>query len=128
MKDRISVDYMQAMRDKDTLKKNLLGVIKGEIQLEESRKSGAVDVVAIIKKMDKSLRTIDTEDSRKELKILEEYMPVMLTDEYTEQLMDEFLKENEGAKLPQVMAYFNNKYKTVVDNKVVIALAKQKLN
>ena len=66
LKNKISKDFMDAFKAKDLKRKNFLGVIRGEIQLQEGRgvKSTDENVLQILKKMEKSLKQTDTEESR----------------------------------------------------------------
>ena len=68
LKEQINADFMAAFKAKDMDRKNFLGVVKGEIQNEAGR-SGKEDddtVLAILKKMEKSLTQTNTEESLKE--------------------------------------------------------------
>jgi uncharacterized protein YqeY len=58
LKERIHTDFMEAFKAKDMVRKNFLGILKGEIQNEEGRGTVATDavVMSILKKMEKSLK------------------------------------------------------------------------
>lgn len=89
LKDQISKDYMIALREKNVLSKNLLSVIKGEIQTVEKNTGvdsmSDEDVLKIITKTAKSLKeTIslsDSNDAKLELAILEVYLPKLMSKE-----------------------------------------------
>ena len=91
LKDQINKDYMTAFKDRDTVKKNLLSVIKGEIQTQE--KNQGIDnmsddeVTKILNKMAKSLREVFVTDNsqvltdvRIELDIIEAYFNRLTAD------------------------------------------------
>jgi len=65
LKEQIQADFMTAFKAKDMDKKNFLGLIKSEIQNEFGR-SGKEDdetVLGILKKMEKSLKQTNTDES-----------------------------------------------------------------
>ena len=92
LKEQINQDYMEAFKAKDTLKKNLLSVVKGEIQTIEKNQGISnlpdEEVVKILNKTAKSLREIFVTDNsevltnvRLELDIIESYLPKQMTQE-----------------------------------------------
>ena len=97
LKEKISKDYMTAFKEKNTVSKNLLSVIKGEVQTVEKNKSvenlSDEDVMKILTKTAKSLKeTIsltNDEKSKLELSILEDYLPKLMSkDEVTQKVSD----------------------------------------
>ena len=74
---------MTAFKEKDMEKKNFLGVIKGEIQTAEGRGTESTDsnVLGILKKVEKGLKQTNTDESLKELKFIEGYLPTMMSEE-----------------------------------------------
>ena len=99
LKDQINKDYMTAFKERDTVKKNLLSVIKGGIQLGE--KNLMVEnmpddkVLEILNQAAKSSRETISKLEDGELKdfanielaIIESYLPKqMTTDEVTEKI------------------------------------------
>lgn len=100
IKEQINKDYMTAFKMKNTVAKNLLSVIKGEIQTLE--KNTGVDnlsdenVLKILQKSAKSLKetisslektqtgmnmSSDIVSAREELNIIESYLPKQMTQE-----------------------------------------------
>ena len=83
LKERISADYMTAFRAKDSVAKNLLSVIKGEIQTIEKNTGienmSDEDVTKILNKTLKSLKETlqasDSVDTKLELTIIEAMGP-----------------------------------------------------
>lgn len=123
MKKQIEKDFLEARKNKDLPKKTFLGVLVGEIQLDEKSKNynSSSSVDNILKRMEKSLNTINTDESRQELEYLKPYLP---------QLMDEVLirsiiisYRNTGLNnMGQLMGKFNSEYKGKADNKLVMKI------
>lgn len=89
LKERINADYMTAFKAKDSVAKNLLSVIKGEIQTIEKNTGienmSDEDVTKILNKTVKSLKETlqasDSGDAKLELAIIEAYLPKQLSKE-----------------------------------------------
>lgn len=89
LKELISKNYMQAFKEKNVVAKNLLSVVKGEIQTIEKNTGtenlSDEEVLKILNKTAKSLKetiekTGDTE-SKLQLEIVESYLPKQLSKE-----------------------------------------------
>lgn len=103
LKTRINTDYLIAFKERDTVKKNLLSVIKGDIQtLEKNQGVEALsddDVMKILNKMAKSLREVFVTDNaqiladiRVELNIIESYLPKQMSREEISLKLEELHK------------------------------------
>lgn len=89
LKEQINESYKTAFRERNTVAKNLLSVIKGEIQTIE--KNTGVDVLSdeevkkILNKTAKSLKEVISingdEESKLQLVIVESYLPKQLSRE-----------------------------------------------
>lgn len=89
LKEKISKDYMTAFKEKNVVVKNLLSVVKGEIQTIE--KNTGVDclsdteVIKILNKTAKSLSEViaisNDEESKLQLVIVEALLPAAMTRE-----------------------------------------------
>lgn len=89
LKEQISKDYMTAFKEKNVVAKNLLSVVKGEIQTIE--KNTGVDclsdaeVIKILNKTAKSLKeviaTSGDAESKTQLEMVEALLPVSMTRE-----------------------------------------------
>jgi len=89
LKEKINADYMSAFKSKNVVAKNLLSVVKGEIQTIE--KNIGVDslsddeVVKILNKTVKSLKETQSKSpsaqTAEELFIIESYLPKQMTEE-----------------------------------------------
>ncbi len=116
LKIQINEDYMTAFKEKNQQKKNLLSVIKGDIQTQE-KNSGVENlsdelVTKILNKMAKSLKesfVIDNPEISKaageELAIVEAYLPKAMSDaEITEKVQS--LIANGSTNLGEIMKAF----------------------
>ncbi len=129
LKERISADYMTAFKAKDSVAKNLLSVIKGEIQTIE-KNSGIdnmpnEDVIKILNKTVKSLKETlnvsDSVDTKLELAIVEAYLPKQLSKEEIFNKVTE-LKNSGVTNIGQIMKEFAG---LPVDRKIVSEVIKE---
>lgn len=89
LKIKINADYLTAFKTKNVIAKNVLSVIKGEIQTIEknigSENLTDEEVIKILNKTAKSLKeTISLSGDQKsiqELEIVESYLPTQMSDE-----------------------------------------------
>ena len=89
LKEKISADYMSAFKAKNTVAKNLLSVIKGEIQTIEKNQGidnlSDEEVTKILNKTVKSLKetnaSFPSEQTVEELSIVESYLPKQMTED-----------------------------------------------
>ncbi len=96
LKEQINKDYMTAFKEKNTVAKNLLSVVKGEIQTIEKNTSvenlSDVEVVKILTKTAKSLKEMVSGGSEQaiiELSIVESYLPKQMSkDEVTQKVTE----------------------------------------
>lgn len=128
LKERINADFMSAFKNKETEKKNFLGVVKGEIQNEEGRSGSATDevVVAILRKMEKSLTQTNTPDSLKELEYIKPYLPAQMGSDRIREIVSNY-KLNGLVNVGQIMGEFNKNFKGQADNKIVSEIVKEVL-
>ena len=88
IKEQINKDYMIAFKAKNTVAKNLLSVVKGEIQTIEKNTGvenmSDEDVLKILTKTSKSLKEMvatGNEQAKEELSIIEAYLPKQMSKE-----------------------------------------------
>lgn len=133
LKEKINKDYIEAFKAKNTVAKNLLSVIKGEIQTIEKNTGvenlSDEDVTKILNKTVKSLKetltslseTAKISATQTELKIVESYLPTQLSVEEIQSKIDALVMS--GVKnLGMIMKEFNS---LPVDKKVVSELVKK---
>jgi uncharacterized protein YqeY len=139
LKEKINKDYIEAFKEKFTLKKNLLSVIKAEIQTVEKNTSvenlSDDDVTKILNKFVKSLketlRTLAPVDGNGEnltqtaveLAIVECYLPKQLSIEEIQIKIDALVASGVN-NIGQIMKEFSS---LPVDKKIVSEIAKKSL-
>jgi len=128
LKEQINADFMIAFKAKDMNKKNFLGVVKGEIQNEESRNGGVTDesVMNILKKMEKSLKQTNTAESLAELEYIKPYLPTLMDEISIRSIIRTFKKDGID-DVGKMMGAFNKAYKGKADNALVSKIVKEVL-
>ncbi len=125
---KINADYLQAFKEKNVVKKNLLSVIKGEIQTQQ--KNIAVDILSdedvlkILTKTAKSLKEMSQsgdEQAKQELDIVEAYLPKQMSKEEVTQKVTELV--NSG--ITQVGAIMKEFATLPADKKMVSEVIKE---
>jgi uncharacterized protein YqeY len=139
-KEKINSDYFVAFRLRNETEKNLLSLIKGEIQTQEKKDNvqhlSDENVLKILNKMAKSLnetltilsnQSISGEKYQKvsdELQIIKRYLPKELSVDEINQKLDELISSGLD-NLGLIMKEFST---LPVDKKMVSELVKTKLN
>ena len=132
IKEQINKDYMTAFKAKNTVAKNLLSVVKGEIQTIEKNTGvenmSDVDVIKILAKTAKSLKeTIslsDSEQAKEELVIIESYLPKQMSKEEVTTKVTE-LKNAGVTNIGAIMKEFAS---LPADKKMVSEVIKEVIN
>ena len=132
LKEQINKDYMTAFKMKNTVAKNLLSVVKGEIQTIEKNTGvenmSDVDVIKILAKTAKSLKeTIslsDSEQAKEELVIIESYLPKQMSKEEVTSKVTE-LKNAGVTNIGAIMKEFAS---LPADKKMVSEVIKEVIN
>lgn len=140
LKEQINKDYFAAFRLRNETEKNLLSLIKGEIQTQEKKDNvpnlSDENVLKILNKMAKSLnetltilsnQSISGEKYQKvsdELQIIKGYLPKELSVDEVNQKLDELISSGLD-NLGLIMKEFST---LPVDKKMVSELVKTKLN
>ena len=135
--DEIKKDNVQAIKDKNTTARTILGVINSKYLLLtiEKRKAGTeptdVDMVAILQKTIKELNeeaenykkvgnAIQVEEINAQKAIIEKYLPKMLSEEE----IRDIIANMEDKSIPSVMKYFKSEYAGKVDMQLVNKIAR----
>jgi hypothetical protein len=115
LKEKISTDYMSAFKERNTVAKNLLSVIKGEIQTQE--KNAGVEtlsdeeVTKILNKTVKSLKETQSkfpsEQTAEELFIVESYLPKQMSETEIITKIQELVDAG-ASNLGEIMKAFGN--------------------
>jgi uncharacterized protein len=133
LKERINKDYIEAFKEKNVLKKNLLSTIKGDIQTKEkmpnSKPFEDADTMRLLNSYVKTLREnininpID-EKSKVELEIVEAYLPKEMSETEIKDKINEVIL-NGATNIGQIMKEFST---LQADKKLVSELAKSILS
>ena len=116
LKEKINADYMTAFKSKDTVAKNLLSVIKGEIQTLE-KNSGVTnlsddDVIKILAKTRKSLEEtrskFPSDQVTTELYIVESYLPKQMSEDEIRSKIQELVESGQAGNIAEVMRAFGS--------------------
>lgn len=132
LKEQLNADFITAFKEGEAGrdKKNFLGLLKGEIQNEETRNGATADsddlVMSVLKRMEKSLKLADTAQNIEELGFLSAYLPTMKTEAELTEIILEY-KENGVSNVGQLMGKINKDYKWTIDNSIVTKIAPQLL-
>lgn len=130
--DRINEDFMLAMKNRESEKKTLLGVVKGEIQNAKSKDGFDPEKTAlsIVKKMQKSLKeSAESGDTQAEMELsyLSPYLPKLMDESEVRSIVSDII-ESGATNIGQVMGAFNKSHAGQADNKVVSAVARDLLS
>lgn len=126
LKEKINADYMSAFKTKNTIAKNLLSVIKSDIQTIEKNQGinnlSDEEVTKILNKIVKSLKetnaSFPSEQTTEELSIVESYLPKQMTEEEINAKIDEAII-NGSKTISDIMKVFNG---LPVDRKLVSSI------
>lgn len=144
LKDKLLQDLKEAMKKKDTVRKNTVQLVRsGILQIEKDKKielddEGVLDVISkeLKKRRDsmpdyvKSGRQDLIDNLNKEIEVLLTYLPKQLTEDEIKVIVEEAVKETGAATMKdmgKVMANVTPKVKGRADNKIVSGLVKQML-
>ena len=145
LSEKINSDMITYMKNKDSFKLGVIRMVKGAIQLEKinlKRELNDEEVIGVISKQikmrndsisefEKANRTDLVDQYKKEIEVLNEYMPAQLSPEEIDKIIDEaFAKINpEGSKdMGLIMKEVSPKLKGRADMGKVNALIKERLN
>lgn len=144
LKETLLQDMKEAMKEKDTIRKNTIQLVRsGILQIEKDDKvelddSGVLDVIVkelkkrrdSLPEFEKSGRTDLIDNLNKEIEVLLGYLPEQLSENEIQNIVDETIKEVGATTMKdmgKVMAALTPKVKGRADNKIVSSFVKQKL-
>ena len=136
--DELKKAQMEALKEKNTLKRSVLQIVTGKVKLAEIEKRTKNesltddDVLLVINKVIKELdeeilafknanRTEKVEELTKQRQILEAYLPAKLTEEEIKQIINSL----EDKSMPSIMKHFKQNYLGKCDMKLVNKLANE---
>lgn len=145
LNDRIMNDLKEAMKNKDSFKLSVIRMVKGAIQLEKINKKRdlndeeVIDVISkqiklrkdSINEFEKAGRTDLADTTKKEVEVLNEYMPEQLSSEEINKIIDEaFAKINPTSQkdMGLIMKEVTPKVKGKADMGEISKIIKEKLS
>ena len=145
LNDRIMNDLKEAMKNKDSFKLSVIRMVKGAIQLEKINKKRdlndeeVIDVISkqiklrkdSINEFEKAGRNDLADTTKKEVEVLNEYMPEQLSSEEVNKIIDEaFVKVNPTSQkdMGLIMKEVTPKVKGKADMGEVSRIIKEKLS
>ena len=145
LKEKLLNDLKEAMRDKDTVRKNAIQMARSAVlQIEKDRRvtlddDGIIEVIAkqikqrkdVLPEYEKSGRQDLIDDLRREIEILSQYMPQQLTEEELEVVIKDTIQEigvNSVKDLGKLMQAVMPKVRGRADGRLVNQVAKRLLS
>ena len=136
--DELKKAQMEALKEKNTLKRSVLQIVTGKVKLAEIEKRTKNesltddDVLLVINKVIKELdeeilafknanRTEKVEELTLQKQILEAYLPAQLTEEEIKKIINSL----EDKSMPSIMKHFKQNYLGKCDMKLVNKLANE---
>ncbi len=136
LKDKLMDDLKAAMKDKDTVRKNAVQMVRASVlQVEKDNKvtlddEGVIEVVAkevkkrkdVLPEYEKSGRQELIEELNKEIEVLMAYLPQQMSEEEIEALVVDAIAQTEAKSMKdigKVMAVIMPKTKGRADGKII---------
>jgi uncharacterized protein YqeY len=128
LKEKIVADMTTAMKEKNTIARDTLRVIKGEIERNEQTKDGKIeltdgDVIKLIKKSIEGIK--ETTNNAAEIAVLESYLPKQLNETEIETIVLDLLKAGTQPTIKDLMRDFNAKHNGQADGKILVDVIKR---
>lgn len=144
LKDKLMEDMKSSMKNKDTLRKNTITMVRANIkqrEVDERVELTDEDIIDIIAKQVKEKRDVIqdfekggredlVEQTKKEIEILLEYLPKQLTEEEVEEIVKDTIKEVDAKSIKDIgliMKSVMPKIKGRADGSMVNSIARKYL-
>lgn len=129
MKNRIKQDMVTAMKVKNIAARDILRVLKGEIERNEQSSKGKVDlsdgeIISIIRKL------VENSQDVNEIEVLEGYLPVQLDTKEVTAYAKAFISANDlttPRDMGRVMGFFKQNHAGTYDGKELSGIVKELL-
>ena len=145
LKDKLMDDLKTAMKDKDTVRKNAVQMVRASVlQVEKDNKitlddEGVIEVVAkevkkrkdVLPEYEKSGRQELIDELNKEIQVLMAYLPEQMSEEEIEALVLDAIAQTEAKSMKdigKVMAVIMPRTKGKADGKVINQFVKKHLS
>ena len=137
IKEQISADFLVAYKEKDMVKKNFLGVVKGAIDTNAGKGLQPTDenVLKVIKSIEKGVNEtienlkkegLDTSVQEKELSYLKPYQPTLMSEDELRSLAKDIVAKAEHKNIGFLMGTFNKEnHGKAFDNRTVNNIFKE---
>jgi len=128
MLEKLKAERISAMKEKNTIKKNVLSTLIGEIERENKSGKGELkeqDIIKLIKKMVENNITTGSEDENQYIDI---YLPKMLSENELETIISKIIEDNnlEGMKgMGVIMKNLNQHYAGQFDGSNASSISKK---
>ena len=133
LKEQLFADLKTAMKEKDTIKKDTIQLIRsGVLQIEKDNKVELDDegVIEVISKQQKSGRQDLIEKLNKEIEVLLSYLPEQLSEDEIQKIVEDAIAQTGASTIKdmgKVMGIVTAKAKGRADMKIVGGLVKKML-
>ncbi len=142
LKNKLQKDMVQALKEKDQTKLEVLRFLLSEIKYAEIEKKADLtdeEVIKLLQKevkkrqealdlIKKSNRQDIISKEEKQIEIIKSYLPEMISDQELEKVVDEMLSQNPTATNPgPIIGQIMSKLKGKVDGGKIASLVTQKL-
>lgn len=127
MVEQIKKDMVQAMKDKDTVTRDILRVLTGELQRNFITEEA--EVIRTIKKMVTNLKEMDGDEE--EISILEDYLPKQMSESEMRHKVREIINDNEidsMAGMGLIMSHFKNNFDGTYDGRALSTIVRNELS
>ncbi len=129
LKTQIQADRRSAMLAKDSVKKDVLGVLLGEIDRGQLTKDD--QILPVVKKMVTNIKETSAENAEYEISVLEIYLPQQLSESELTELVDKEIETNGYSSMRDmgsIMKHFQNNHTGLYDGKQLSTIVKSKLS
>lgn len=113
LKDKLMEDFKNSMKNKDTVRKNTITMVRSSIKQKEVdervelKDKDIIDIISkqvkerknAIKEFEKGNREDLVELTKKEMEILLEYLPEQFTEEEVEEIVRDVIKETKASSM-----------------------------
>lgn len=145
LKDRLMEDLKTSMKNKDTIRKNTITMVRAaikQIEVDERKEVDDTEIIEIISKQLKEKRNVIDDFKRgerqdlvdltnREMEILLEYLPEQLSEEEVEKIVKETIKDLNATSMKDiglVMKTVMPKVKGKTDGNIVSNIVKKALS
>lgn len=125
--EQINYDITSAMIAKDNVARDILKVLKGEIERNKGKvELTDADIVKLVKKLMEGI--VETTNNESEIKVLEKYVPKQMSENEIKIAIN-LVKDTEDWNSPKdmgkVMSYFKANFDGLYDGKLLSTIVKE---